>query len=109
MKRVLLSNKSGQGSVCVPAQSHDALFFARVEPLIKGASFEIEMQSGKFSQKRVYLGINLIELHVGQETLLMDKLLKPELQGHTLELIRQYKTGKAARASSYSFSLVLLD
>ena len=60
MKRMLLSNKSGQGSVCVPAQSHDALFFQKIEPLIKGASFEIEMQSGKFSNKRVYLGINLI-------------------------------------------------
>lgn len=45
MKRLHLFNKSGQGSVSVPANSKEAQFFQSVEPLVKGSLFEVEMQS----------------------------------------------------------------
>lgn len=89
MKRFHLFNKSGQGAVSVPANSKEAQFFASVEPLIKGAVFEVEMQSRQFCSKKVYLSLNLMELHVGHsETLLLSKLLKTELTGQTLDLIK---------------------
>lgn len=93
VKRLLLANKSGCGSVCVPVQSCDAQFFVKIEPLIRGSTFDVEMLSGKFIQKQVYLSLNLQEVFVGSEVLLIEKLLRPELLSETLDLIREYKAG----------------
>lgn len=42
-KRFFMANKTGQGSVSVPAQSKEAQFFSTVEPLIQGQDFQVEM------------------------------------------------------------------
>ena len=91
----------------VPASSKEAQFFQAVEPLTKGSLFEVEMQSRQFCQKKVFLSLNLMELHVGNsETLLLSKLLKTELTGQTLDLIKQHKLG-AIKGACYSFCLLV--
>jgi hypothetical protein len=48
-----------------------------------------------------------MELYVGTEILLVDKLVKTELSGHTLDLIKQHKSGTLTQDANFGFSLVV--
>lgn len=48
-----------------------------------------------------------MELHVGTETLLIDKLQKTELPGQTLDMIKQHKSGLLTQDVNFTFSLVV--
>jgi hypothetical protein len=59
--------------------------------------------------RKVYLNLNLTELHVGKEILLLEKLLKTELDGSTLDLIKQHKQGQGLKEAIFGFSLVVSE
>ena len=112
MKRFLLSNKFGTGSVSVPKGSKEANFFSIIQPLITGSIFQVQILSKKYAQRRVCLDVLLNKLYVGTESLLIESLDKTEINLKTLELIKIIKMQinkkqEIKQTPEFSFSLVL--
>ena len=107
MRRLYLTNKSGEGSISLPAESNEATFFQLIKPLIEGAVFKVQLQSQKFDMRKVYLSLSLTEVTIGpNDTIQTHKLLKTEIPGETQELIKQIKNGHS-KQQDLEFSLVV--